>query len=808
LSKNAILLDGGEDALIERTIVTNSGGNATGYPGSTFSAITFSENAGENVGGVVRDCYLPKASNTASIRYPDTLTISEIKLYDNRTPGYATDLGLDAALANTATLLAEYDGQNNHNTQGTSILSTGETGGTKFLREDGDGTSSWQTPSLSAATGYDLATDWAAGDGVTDDTDELRTAIGNSANALYIPAGTYLTSGPLVIPPDKHVFGAGAETIINATQTDGTPAIDIGRQGTFTTTDAGDLVNATAHNLQEGWPVKFYEFDAGDPSGQTPPGGIAQGDTYYVRNPNANDFQISTTPTGSIFDVTAAAGSGDDRRFWMNGSYTKLANLKIEGDSQTQNAIGLRTESSSRIAIEDVRVNLFDDGVQLGYTGTDIPVWGSWLLDIRNLFITNCGNNCLRAANVNGSRVNCIIENVNGTTTGSYLHLTDCDGSHFNIHAEGAFQTVTSKIDDCDALSLDGCWFEYTNGTNASRTIPFLTIGGTTQCTNLTMDGIKFYGGNDLEVGMLFDRLDGLDGSGTVSCGANGNAVKYTANAFNIRDNFVDSAGVGAWQHRYATPVELTRLPLYNYWPDPFFDNGLPYIPPADQVQVSTLALDTTTVLPGRAQSIKVTANTGVNACRAIFRFPLSGRTADLKGRDVTVGIWWYCPSTYYDVDANPNRFPFVRLVSNGTTPSNSLNYTAIQYIPDTWSLACFESADGSGNSLVIPSDATEIYADVYLQNTGTPQTGMGQHIFIGGIVFIPGTQEILERIRHGDFVNIEEQKSNLLATTTPTVNDDERERYGLGSMWFNSTTEHFFMLVDPVNGTWKQITA
>jgi hypothetical protein len=30
--------------------------------------------------------------------------------------------------------------------EGTAILSTGETGGTKFLREDGDGTCSWQVP--------------------------------------------------------------------------------------------------------------------------------------------------------------------------------------------------------------------------------------------------------------------------------------------------------------------------------------------------------------------------------------------------------------------------------------------------------------------------------------------------------------------------------------------------------------------------------------------------------------------------------------------------------------------------------------
>ena len=37
-------------------------------------------------------------------------------------------------------------------TEGTAILSTGETGGTKFLREDGDGTCSWQTVSGGSPT--------------------------------------------------------------------------------------------------------------------------------------------------------------------------------------------------------------------------------------------------------------------------------------------------------------------------------------------------------------------------------------------------------------------------------------------------------------------------------------------------------------------------------------------------------------------------------------------------------------------------------------------------------------------------------
>jgi hypothetical protein len=35
--------------------------------------------------------------------------------------------------------------------EGTALISTGETGGTKFLREDGDNSSSWQTVSVGGA---------------------------------------------------------------------------------------------------------------------------------------------------------------------------------------------------------------------------------------------------------------------------------------------------------------------------------------------------------------------------------------------------------------------------------------------------------------------------------------------------------------------------------------------------------------------------------------------------------------------------------------------------------------------------------
>jgi len=50
-----------------------------------------------------------------------------------------------------------------HTPEGTAILSTGEGGGTKFLREDGDGTSSWQTPSAHTPEGTAVISTGEAG---------------------------------------------------------------------------------------------------------------------------------------------------------------------------------------------------------------------------------------------------------------------------------------------------------------------------------------------------------------------------------------------------------------------------------------------------------------------------------------------------------------------------------------------------------------------------------------------------------------------------------------------------------------------
>ncbi|WCL51432.1 phage tail protein [Leptospira sp. GIMC2001] len=60
-------------------------------------------------------------------------------------------------------------------------------------------------------------------------------------------------------------------------------------------TPGTDRVNSVAHGRTEGKLVKFG-FTGG---------GITALTRYYVRNPTANDFQISLTPSGSIIDLTS-----------------------------------------------------------------------------------------------------------------------------------------------------------------------------------------------------------------------------------------------------------------------------------------------------------------------------------------------------------------------------------------------------------------------------------------------------------------------------------------------------------------------
>ena len=98
-----------------------------------------------------------------------------------------TTLGA-AAVTTTAAELNLLDGKTTLAPEGTAVLSTGEGGATKFLREDGDGTCSWQAAgdtTYTAGDGLDLtgtsfSTDLLANGGLEIQSTELSVAQGIS----------------------------------------------------------------------------------------------------------------------------------------------------------------------------------------------------------------------------------------------------------------------------------------------------------------------------------------------------------------------------------------------------------------------------------------------------------------------------------------------------------------------------------------------------------------------------------------------------------------------------------------------------
>ena len=89
--------------------------------------------------------------------------------------------------------------------EGTAVLSTGETGGVKFLREDGDGTCSWQTPSADVQTPLNLALRGTENPHIGAYPNQPFNALENSAQSVMVVTNS---AGELdfLVPDGGNIF--------------------------------------------------------------------------------------------------------------------------------------------------------------------------------------------------------------------------------------------------------------------------------------------------------------------------------------------------------------------------------------------------------------------------------------------------------------------------------------------------------------------------------------------------------------------------------------------------------------------------
>lgn len=212
-----------------------SGSKLYAQAGTTFNSITFANDSTRLV---------IKTNNSERLSVNDTGTqfgatgarITHTIDDDTMATASAT------TLATSESIKAYADSVGGGAPEGTAVLSTGEVGGTKFLREDGDGTCSWQTPA-------------GSGDMVLA---SIQTVTGaktfNSAKMIYAgsTSGTTTLNATAVAGTTTLTLPAATDTLVGKATTDTLTNKTFDANGTgnsISNIDVADLANGTDGEL-------------------------------------------------------------------------------------------------------------------------------------------------------------------------------------------------------------------------------------------------------------------------------------------------------------------------------------------------------------------------------------------------------------------------------------------------------------------------------------------------------------------------------------------------------------------------------
>lgn len=232
----------------------------------------------------------------------------------------ATDfcVGNDARLSDARTPSA-------HSHEGTAILSTGEAGGTKYLREDGDGTCSWQTPA-------------GGGDLVDDATPQLGGDLDLNGSQITGSGGTVTTSQPIIDVSQTWNDVAVTFTGIKANITDTASAaasllldLQVGGSSNIKVTKDGKIIapDATSGSTYD----KGFFFNNG---GSTSLGFVRSASNYV-------SFVIGTTPYYSFQSSLGFQLHPNSPLSWATTSSSGAANLSLFRDANNTLAQRLTT---------------------------------------------------------------------------------------------------------------------------------------------------------------------------------------------------------------------------------------------------------------------------------------------------------------------------------------------------------------------------------------------------------------------------------------------------------------------------------
>ena len=189
-------------------------------------------------------------------------------------------------LADTGDVKSEHLGNvSGHTPEGTAVKSTGETGGTKFLREDGDNTSSWQTISIPSLDSPSIT-----GTLFVDDGSTVSHTISNWSDDVSYT----------ITPTNCTVGAVNSSGVFVVTHTSGNPSYTI-----VATTDSLGLDNSSTV-------TKNIVINLSAPTLSSPADvGTATDVVYTITSTDSNDDKIILDMGTSSFTFgSVSVGSG------------------------------------------------------------------------------------------------------------------------------------------------------------------------------------------------------------------------------------------------------------------------------------------------------------------------------------------------------------------------------------------------------------------------------------------------------------------------------------------------------------------
>ena len=257
--------------------------------------------------------------------------------------------------------------------------------------------------------------------------------------------------------------------------------------------------------------------------------------------------------------------------------------------------------------------------------------------------------------------------------------------------------------------------------------MPFLTIGGTTECRAVEIHSAAVTGMAADSFAIVCDQVDGLKIHGWFENVEPNQTprtiVDITANCKNVELAYTQHTDLTG------TDESLSVGRVENYWPNSQFHGWLRGWKSIGQTRC-TLSKETTTVRSG-ANALKVTATAANNF--NYQEFLIDSDNVDLNalaGKTLTICAWVFIPDQTNFGSALRTNKALVSLHCDSTA-SGFINGTQnVSYVKNRWNLLV--------NTISMPTDPIDLRARFYVNNSATNMAGT-EYIIVDSCYVIEG---------------------------------------------------------------------